>query len=211
MGFSLVELMLSLSLGLWLSGTILQMLLSEGQLGLRVNRLLRERHLQQRTLALVRSDVQRASRISSTPQLEQHACTLAGRLPVLHLSTAAGAITYSIGDAPSAIWRGQVLMRCGPAFDLQGQIAAGSSAQNRVLIDGLALKPEPWQGCTALLGSGIHAGEAAKDLAGSAQHAFSGCLDGTGLRLALRLVQEFPGTSGRSQRVNSEVLVSPAV
>ena len=39
--------------------------------------------------------------------------------------------------APSAIWRGDVLMRCGPAFDLQGGIRRGSRYQNRVVLDGV--------------------------------------------------------------------------
>jgi len=198
-GFSLVELLLALSLGVWLSGTILQLLLTEAQLGLRMGRVLRERSLQQRTLALVRSDVQRASRISATPLLEQHACSLSGRLPVLHLSTAAGPITYSVGAAPSGIWRGQVLMRCGPAFDLQGQPSLGTSAQNRVVIDGLATKPEPWQGCST------------QDLSGSSRQPFSACLDATGVVLSIRLLQEFPSSDGRSQRLSRNEVMSVLV
>jgi hypothetical protein len=46
-------------------------------------------------------------------------------------------IVYSVGAAPSAIWRGQVLMRCGPAYGLDGVIRPGGRAQNRVLIDDL--------------------------------------------------------------------------
>jgi len=49
-GFSLVELMLSLSLGLALSGVMLQGLMAEGQNGARFSRLLRERAAQRRTL-----------------------------------------------------------------------------------------------------------------------------------------------------------------
>ena len=44
---------------------------------------------------------------------------------------------YSLGAAPSAIWRGAVLMRCGPAFDLHGGIRGGSRYQNRVVLDGV--------------------------------------------------------------------------
>ena len=44
---------------------------------------------------------------------------------------------YSLGPASSAIWRGDVLMRCGPAFDLQGGIRSGSRYQNRVVLDGV--------------------------------------------------------------------------
>ena len=66
------------------------------------------------------------------------ACGLGGRLPVLQLNTAVGPITYTVGSPPSAIWRGRVLMRCGPAFGLHGEPSAGA-AQNRVLLDGLAI------------------------------------------------------------------------
>ena len=113
--------MLALSLGLLLSGVMLQGLLDEGQNGQRLARLLRERAVQRRTLALIKADLAQATAISSTPQLEQHGCSLADRLPVLHLSTSAGAVTYSVGSAPSAIWRGRVLMRCGPAYGLDGR------------------------------------------------------------------------------------------
>ena len=209
-GFSLIELLLALSLGVSLSGMILQLLISESSLGLRMNRLLRERSVQQRTLALIRDDVQRSSRISATPLLEPHTCNLAGRLPVLHLTTSAGTITYSIGAAPSAIWRGQVLMRCGPAFDLTGQPAGAGIAQNRVVVDGLAVNPEPWEGCAALLKASR---STPQDLASSSRKAFSGCLDdnATNPVLGLRMVQELAGASGPKQRISAEALISAAV
>jgi len=56
-GFSLVELMLSLSLGLALSGVMLQGLMAEGRNGARFTQLLRERAAQRRTLELVKSDL----------------------------------------------------------------------------------------------------------------------------------------------------------
>lgn len=136
-GFSLVELMLSLSLGLALSGVMLQGLMAEGQTSQRLTRLWRERAWQRRTLELVKSDLLQATAVSASPELEPHACSLAGRTPVLQMSTPAGPITYSVGAAPSAIWRGQVLMRCGPAYGLEGSLSIGSQAQNRVVIDGL--------------------------------------------------------------------------
>ena len=52
-----------------------------------------------------------------------------------HLQPAA--IVYSVGAAPSPIWRGQVLMRCGPAYGLDGRMDPTSNAQNRVLLDAL--------------------------------------------------------------------------
>ena len=103
-GFSLVELMLSLSLGFALSGVMLQGLMAEGRNGARFTQLLRERAAQRRTLELVKGDLARASAVSATPEQEQHACGLSGRTPVLHVTTAAGPITYSVGRAPSSIW-----------------------------------------------------------------------------------------------------------
>lgn len=204
-GFSLVELLLALGLGVGLSALMLQVLLLESDLGLRLNRQLRERKLQQRTLALLQADVLRASQISSTPQLEAHACGLSGRQPVLHLRTSAGPVTYSVGAAPSGIWRGQVLMRCGPAFDLEGQPSPGAVAQNRVVLDGLASTMPPWQGCEGLLG--LQPGDA-HDLGGSMRLAFSACLAPHGLALAVRLMQEFDGPKGRVQRIGTERLIT---
>lgn len=185
-GFSLLELLLALGLGVVLSGLMLQGLIDEGQNGQRLARLLRERAVQRRALALVKAEVALATAVSDTPQLEVHACSLAGRQPVLHLSTAAGAITYSVGAAPSAIWRGQVLMRCGPAYGLNGQLSAAGPPQNRVVIDGLAERPEPWTGCSALLGA---TAQSPLDLGGSSALAFSACLEPSARLLAVRLWQ----------------------
>ena len=69
-GFSLVELMLSLSLGMALSGVMLQGLMAEGQNGARLSRLLRERAAQRRTLELVKGDLARATAVSEEPELE---------------------------------------------------------------------------------------------------------------------------------------------
>jgi hypothetical protein len=207
-GFSLLELLLALALGLVLSGLMLQGLIDEGQNGQRLARLLRERAVQRRALALVKAEVALATAVSTTPQLETHGCSLAGRQPVLHLSTAAGAITYSVGAAPSAIWRGQVLMRCGPAYGLNGQLSAAGPAQNRVVIDGLADRPEPWTGCSDLLGA---AARAPVDLGGSSAVAFSACLEPSARLLAVRLLQEFsPLKGGKRQHISlSALLASP--
>jgi hypothetical protein len=202
-GFSLVELMLSLSLGLGLSGVMLQGLMAEGQNGARFSRLLRERAAQRRTLELVKNDVARATAVGEEPQLELHACGLAGRTPVLHLSTPAGPITYSVGRAPSTIWRGWVLMRCGPAFGLTGEPSLGSQAQNRVVIDGLAEQPQRWIGCASLLGE---KGEAAVDLGGSANQPFSVCLHSSSGLVGVRLIQAF-GETGQPQMLQSSVLL----
>lgn len=206
-GFSLVELLLALGLGLVLSGVMLQSLLADGQTSLRLSRLVREKDNQRRTLALVQLDLQRALAVSTNPAAESGACPLAGRLPVLHLRTQSGAITYSVGAAPSGIWRGEVLMRCGPAFGLDGATNWASAAQNRVVIDGLAPAPASWVGCGALLGIEP---SAAVDLAQSSRKSFSACLDpGTGL-VGLRLVQHLGAGPNRHQRIESVQLVAPA-
>ena len=61
---------------------------------------------------------------------------MAGREPVLQLTTTAGVITYSRGASPSSIWRGEVVMRCGPAYGMDGRLSSGA-AQNRVVLDQL--------------------------------------------------------------------------
>lgn len=197
--------MLALSLGLLLSGVMLQGLLDEGQNGQRLARVLRERAVQRRTLALIKADLAQATAISSTPQLEQHGCSLADRLPVLHLSTSAGAVTYSVGSAPSAIWRGRVLMRCGPAYGLDGRLSVGAAPQNRVVIDGLAEVPAHWLRCGDMLKAD---GDSLVELAGSASQSFSACLDAQNHLVALRLVQQFAALPGRMpQRIVSTALL----
>jgi len=205
-GFSLVELMLSLSLGLALSGVMLQGLMAEGQNGARFSRLLRERAAQRRTLELVQREIAQATAVSTTPQQEQHACGLSDRVPVLHLSTSAGPITYSVGRAPSGIWRGRVLMRCGPAFGLDGGLSAGSQPLNRVVIDGLVSESAPWRGCSSLLGS---SSADAVDLGGSALQPFSACLDPASGLIGLRLLQS-PGGTGSRNQLELSVLASAA-
>ena len=137
-GLTLVELLLGLSLGMALFVTLLQALLLHGRGNERLVRLVRERGVQRRTLALLRSEILRADRLElgESPGL-QPACSLSGRRPVLQLQTAQGTISYTLSPPPSAIWRGQVLMRCGPAYGLDGEPSAGISL-NRVLLDGLA-------------------------------------------------------------------------
>lgn len=134
-GFTLLELLLALGLGLLFSSLMLQALVVQGQQGALLVRQLRERGMQRRTFALLRSELLRAERVA-LGSASGAACSLAGRQPVLQISTAEGPITYSIGSAPSAIWRGRVLMRCGPAFGLDGEPSAGA-VQNRVVIDAL--------------------------------------------------------------------------
>jgi hypothetical protein len=204
-GFSLPELLLAAGLGLSLGWLILQALISEGQLSQRWSRLLRERSYQRRTLDLVRVDLQRALVVSADPQQSQAACSLGGRLPVLHLTTASGPITYSVGAPPSGIWRDQVLMRCGPAYGLDGSLSQGK-AQNRVVVDGLAGQATAWRGCALLLGP---LGLTPVDLAGSSKLAFSACLDPASGLVALRL-QQAVATASNRQWIETELLAKAA-
>ena len=137
-GFSLPELLVSLMLAGLVSAALLQVLLVETQASQRMGRLLRERQLGQRALELLRQEIQQAEWVS--PQLRRSditPCSLAGRQVVLQLGTRSGVITYSQGPAPDQIWRGRVLLRCGPAYGLDGALAS-STPQQRVLLDALA-------------------------------------------------------------------------
>ena len=145
-GFSLLELLLACSLGLLVFGVAASALLSEQRLGSRVGGLLLQRQLLLRANQLITADVERG--ISLAPELVSP-CHLAGRKRWLQLLNADGSITtYSIGKAPSGIWQGEVLMRCGPAYGLDGQIKAGARSQNRVVLDGLVSSSLEWAGCS---------------------------------------------------------------
>lgn len=143
-GFSLLELLVAACLGLLLWGVVLRLLLAEGDQGARLARMARERVGQRRSLELIRGDLRRAIRLVpvSTQATQgapaaQAGCPMAGRQPVLHLQTDRGGITYAIGPATSPIWRGRVLLRCGPAFGLYGEPGA-ADPQHRVVLDGLS-------------------------------------------------------------------------
>ena len=136
-GFSLPELLVALCLGLLFSGVVLHLLLVEGDQGVRLARLSRERLGHKRALALIRADVRRAIQLRLEAAALPSACPMSGRRPVLQLRTETTPVTYALGPAPSPIWRGWVLLRCGPAFNLYGEPSTGDS-QNRVLLDGLA-------------------------------------------------------------------------
>ena len=173
-GFSLVELLLALGLALMICGGIAKM-----QVGLQRSadlamRVMRERRFQDRALELIRADVLRSQAIA-LDGAASGPCGLGGRRSVLALKTEAGTIVYSQGSAPSPIWRGEVLMRCGPAFSLTGETSLGQF-QNRVLLDGLQ-----------------NEGFTAQNL--------------DGIRLQLRLRQEFIGPSG-PQVVENELLTT---
>lgn len=145
-GFSLVELLLALALGLMLVAVIGEALLGElGHSG-RLARILRERSVSYRALELMRMELQEASAVHVMPGAIQRAgCALADRTVLLHLDFMPEAaqpgnedVTYSLEPKPDGIWRGQTLMRCGPAYGLDGQMEEDSVAVSRVWLDGIA-------------------------------------------------------------------------
>lgn len=144
--FSLPELLVALGLALVLAAVVVQGLMRAGNSGERLALLMRERLFTRRTLALLRSELALAQGWQAGAGAGAGAeCGLAGRAPVLRLDMGGRRITYSVGAAPSPIWRGLVLMRCGPAYGLSGELSGGA-AQNRVLLDGLTpegLRVEP--------------------------------------------------------------------
>ena len=137
-GFTLVELMLAALVGCLLCGVAFQLLFAETRQGGSLAESFQLKQMQRRTLELVKGDLERASTWQIAPDPSRSwPCALAGRQPKLAITPRDGSdlVLYSLGTAPSAIWRGSVLMRCGPAFDLQGGIRSGSRYQNRVVLD----------------------------------------------------------------------------
>ena len=204
-GFSLVELLLALGLGLTLSAAMLRLLLGSSDTSQAISRWMRETSVQQRAIALLEHDLRTAQQISPDPLHDHHACPLSGRLPVLHLSLASGSVTWSIGAPPSGIWRGQVLMRCGPAYRIDGTMATESSAQNRVVMDGLSAQPRPWSNCGGKLNRSL---SKPIDLAGSSSRSFSACLDRNGALLAVRLLQDLPLAGRRPHVISQEAVLA---
>ena len=139
-GFSLVELLLVAALGVGLCGVAFQLLLGEARQGGALAQRLMVRRLQRRTLQLIKGDLADAQRWQLQPDPQSDwPCPMANRdvLIAIHPAHGSAPVLYSLGTAPSGIWRGQVLMRCGPAFDLQGRSRASSSYQNRVVLDAI--------------------------------------------------------------------------
>ena len=137
-GFTLVELMLAAALGVLFCGVVFQLMLGELRQGGSLAQSLLIKGVQRRTLALVKGDLSQAAswQIDPSPSADWP-CSLAGRRPLLAIQPRNGStpLVYSLGTAPSSIWQGQVLMRCGPAFDLNGRSRPGSTFQNRVVLD----------------------------------------------------------------------------
>jgi prepilin-type N-terminal cleavage/methylation domain-containing protein len=134
-GFTLIELMIAMALGLVVAGVAMQGLFTSGRSGERMALQMRERTFQRRALALLRSELA-AAKTMELGTATNPACNLEERTPVVHLMVEGKPITYTVGAAPSGIWRGQVLMRCGPAYLLEGGLSADET-QNEVVLDGL--------------------------------------------------------------------------
>jgi hypothetical protein len=100
-------------------------------------------------------------------------------------------------------------MRCGPAFGLDGLISGGSQTLNRVVIDGLAVKPTNSQRCEPLHPGGL---DNLNNLSGASVAGFSACLQaGTGL-LVLHLEQSFAQDAGRKdQHISQKLLVQAPI
>ncbi|WP_143593630.1 type II secretion system protein J [Synechococcus sp. 1G10] len=202
-GFGLVELLLAMVLGLMVCGGMIQALVGEGQNAQRFSWMVRERAHQRRAMALIRDDLERATAVVGAGVApDAVSCGLAGRTPVLQLrvpvSTGVATITYSVGAAPSGIWRGRVLMRCGPAYRLDGSVNPASTFQSLVVLDGLAGDPTPWSGCGQLSGGQV--------LNSSAALPFSACLDPVSGLVAMRLEQSSAVANGPARRVRSEAV-----
>ncbi|MGC6482730.1 MAG: PulJ/GspJ family protein [Synechococcus sp.] len=144
-GFTLVELLLAIGLGTLLCGVLLQTLLGGFRITTAMAQRLHARRQQHQVLSLIGDErAMGHGAIANPVPSPTWPCSLAGRRPVLAIALSASdpdarhqAIIYSVGTAPSPIWRGQVLMRCGPAYGLNGRINPTSKFQNRVLLDGL--------------------------------------------------------------------------
>jgi hypothetical protein len=133
--FTLAELLVALALALVVVAVVVKSLWTSGRSGERLALLMRERAFQRRTLALLRTELAAAQKWQLGSGTGA-ACSLSGRAPVVQLEVEGRTITYSLGSPPSPIWRGRVLMRCGPAYGLGGELSAGA-AQNRVVLDGM--------------------------------------------------------------------------
>ena len=88
----------------------------------------------------LKSDLERATSWQiNTDAAENWLCAFANRQPKLVITPRDGSepVVYSLGSSPSAIWHGDVLMRHGPPFGLQGETRSGSRYQKRFVLDGV--------------------------------------------------------------------------
>ena len=145
-GFTLLELLLALSLGTLFCVLVLRLVGADLRLGRAMAVRLSETSRQRRSLELIREELRWAHGWMVNPSVSNRwPCRMSGRRPVLAIATqlddpqarGESSIVYSVGSAPDVIWRGQVLMRCGPAYSLDGVPNLRGAFQNRVLLDAL--------------------------------------------------------------------------
>ena len=146
-GFTLLELLLALTLGTALFALLLRLIGADLRLGSAMARHLQASGLQRRTLELIRDEVAIGHGwMVDPPPSSSWPCRLSGRRPVLAIAMEPGdpnvrggaVIVYSVGQAPSAIWQG----RCGPSYGLDGVLNLQGAFQNRVLLDALPAAPD---------------------------------------------------------------------
>ena len=147
-GFTLLEPLLALSLGTLFCVLVLRLVGADLRLGRAMAVRLSETSRQRRSLELIREELGLSHGWMVNPSVSNRwPCRMSGRRPVLAIATqlddpqarGESSIVYSVGSAPDVIWRGQVLMRCGPAYSLDGVPNVRGAFQNRVLLDALPL------------------------------------------------------------------------
>ena len=90
-GFTLLELMLALSLGVMVFGVLLNLIAGDLRLGGAMATRLRDSARQRRTLELIRAELALGQgRMLEPPVSDQWPCAMAGRRPVLAVATEAG-------------------------------------------------------------------------------------------------------------------------
>ena len=101
-GFSLLELLLASGLGLVVVVIVMNSLFSEGALGVRLSRSMREGQALGRANALIRGDLERGNAVAIDPEASGMtlSCGLAGRKAVLKISNPDGTLPHnSVGKA----------------------------------------------------------------------------------------------------------------
>ena len=200
LGYTLVELLISLGLAALVLSLAVQLVLGDQRQTARLTRRLRHGQVLGRAVALIEGDLATGQAIALNPDQASHSCGLAGRTPILAIERPEGVTTYSVGRAPSSIWRAPVLMRCGRSFRKDGVLNPAGAARNRLVIDGLDPSPAPWNGC-ALPGFQL--------LGSSAEQPLSACLESESGLVHFRLVLAGPEgntASGRLERQGSAVV-----
>jgi prepilin-type N-terminal cleavage/methylation domain-containing protein len=190
-GFTLVELLVALAIG---AGVVLvagQALVANASLTGRVGLELREQEFRRRALRLIGLDLAHARGVSAAPQAEVASCGGGERTAVLHLALGDGRppITWAVGAAPSPIWRGRVLWRCGPAYGLDGAPNLAGAWQARVVLDGLPERGTA-EHCAA---TGLAEGE---EIGGSLALGLSACRQAATGLVGVRLEQNGAAASG---------------